>query len=37
MEMRKFIVGIFLMLPFLVNTQALAFTQIIVFGDSLFR
>ncbi len=36
MAIRKlFIVGIFLALPFLVNTQALAFTQVIVFGDSL--
>jgi phospholipase/lecithinase/hemolysin len=35
MGIRKFIVSIFLTLPFLVNTQALAFTQIIVFGDSL--
>jgi phospholipase/lecithinase/hemolysin len=35
MGIRKFIVGIFLTLPFLVNSQALAFTQIIVFGDSL--
>jgi len=36
MGIRKFlVVGIFLTLPFLVNTQALAFTQVIVFGDSL--
>jgi phospholipase/lecithinase/hemolysin len=35
MGIRKFIVGVFLTLPFLVNTQARAFTQIIVVGDSL--
>jgi phospholipase/lecithinase/hemolysin len=35
MGIREFIVGVFLALPFLVNTQAPAFTQIIVFGDSL--
>ena len=35
MGIRKFVVSVFLTLPFLVNTQALAFTQVIVFGDSL--
>src|SRR5438874_24919 len=36
MEIRKLsIVGVLLAMPFLVNAQALAFTQIIVFGDSL--
>src|SRR5438477_3188731 len=36
MEIRKlFIVGVLLAMSFLVNAQALAFTQIIVFGDSL--
>jgi len=35
MGIRKFVVSVFLTLPFLVNTQALAFTQIVVFGDSL--
>ena len=35
MGIKKFAVSVFLTLPFLVNTQALAFTQVIVFGDSL--
>jgi phospholipase/lecithinase/hemolysin len=36
MGIRKlFIVGSFLTLPFLVNTSALAFTQVVIFGDSL--
>src|SRR5438046_5737611 len=36
MEIRKLsIVGVLLAMAFLVNAQALAFTQIIVFGDSL--
>lgn len=35
MGIKKFVVSVFLTLPFLVNTQALAFTQVIVFGDSL--
>jgi phospholipase/lecithinase/hemolysin len=35
MGTRKFIVGIVLTLPFLVSSPALAFTQIVVFGDSL--
>ncbi|HKR53619.1 MAG TPA: SGNH/GDSL hydrolase family protein, partial [Chthoniobacterales bacterium] len=35
MGISKFIIGVFLTLPFLVNTQAFAFTHIIVFGDSL--
>src|SRR5437763_7311798 len=35
MGIRKFVVSVFLTLPFLVNTQTLAFTQVIVFGDSL--
>jgi phospholipase/lecithinase/hemolysin len=35
MGIKKFVVGVFLTLPFLVNTQALAFSQVIVFGDSL--
>jgi hypothetical protein len=35
MGIRKFVVSVFLTLPLLVNTQALAFTQVIVFGDSL--
>src|SRR5438046_144610 len=36
MEIRKFcLVGVFLAMPFLVNTPASAFTQMIVFGDSL--
>ena len=35
MGIRRFIVSVFLTLPFLVNTQALAFTQVVVFGDSL--
>ena len=35
MGIRKFVVSVFLTLPFLVNTQALAFTQVVVFGDSL--
>lgn len=35
MGIKKFVASVFLTLPFLVNTQALAFTQVIVFGDSL--
>ncbi|PYK70246.1 MAG: hypothetical protein DME42_12945, partial [Verrucomicrobia bacterium] len=36
MEIRKLsIVGVLLAMAFLVNAQALAFTQVIVFGDSL--
>src|SRR5438034_5261147 len=36
MGITKFLsVAIFLAMPFLVNAQALAFTQVIVFGDSL--
>ena len=35
MGISKFVVSVFLTLPFLVNTQALAFTQVVVFGDSL--
>jgi phospholipase/lecithinase/hemolysin len=35
MGIKKFVVSVFLTLPFLVNTQALAFSQVIVFGDSL--
>src|SRR5436309_7951918 len=36
MGIRKLsIVGVLLAMPFLVNTQAAAFTQVIVFGDSL--
>src|SRR5262249_32898173 len=35
MVRRRFIVSVLLTLPFLVNTQALGFTQVIVFGDSL--
>jgi len=35
MGIRKFVVSVFLTLPLLVNAQALAFTQVIVFGDSL--
>ena len=35
MGIKKFVASVFLTLPFLVNTQALAFSQVIVFGDSL--
>ena len=35
MGIRKFVVSVFLTLPLLVNTQVLAFTQVIVFGNSL--
>src|SRR5437763_13006987 len=35
MGIRKFVVSVFLTLPSLVNTQALACTHVIVFGDSL--
>lgn len=35
MGIKKIVVGVFLALPLLANTQALAFTQVFVFGDSL--